>query len=171
MPPSSLRQILGAPPSTASPTDSVLVIIDAQNEYAKGQLAVKDVDESRAAIKGLLEKYRDAKGKVVHVQHQVPEGAPIFTPGTELFDEFEELTPKDGEARIVKHHPGAFSETNLKEVLEEFGLNKLVVTGYMVGNPPIGLNLKSVKMHPSGELMCAMRTGTRLRFYHGTTGG
>lgn len=31
----SFRQLLGVPPSTASPSDSTLIIIDAQNEYAE----------------------------------------------------------------------------------------------------------------------------------------
>lgn len=67
----SFRQIVGVPPSTASTTDSVLVIIDAQNEYAKGQLAVTNSATSRPAIKSLLDKYRAAGGHVVHVVHQV----------------------------------------------------------------------------------------------------
>merc|ERR1712000_694967 len=57
---SSFRSILGASPSKASTDDSVLLIIDAQNEYASGKLAVRDVDASRAKIASLLEKYRAA---------------------------------------------------------------------------------------------------------------
>jgi hypothetical protein len=45
----------------------------------------------------LLDKYRKDGGKVVHIVHKVPEGAPIFSPGTELAEEFEELRPKEGE--------------------------------------------------------------------------
>jgi hypothetical protein len=41
-----------------------------------------------------LEKYRKANGKIVHVLHQTPEGAPIFTPGTELAKEFEGVKAK-----------------------------------------------------------------------------
>lgn len=67
----SFRQIVGVPPSTASTKDSVLIIIDAQNEYANGHLTVKNVAESRKAIKTLLDKYRAAGGHVVHVVHDV----------------------------------------------------------------------------------------------------
>lgn len=55
----SFREIIGAAPSTASPKDSTLVIIDAQNEYAEGKLKVSNAPESRKAIAGLLKKYRD----------------------------------------------------------------------------------------------------------------
>ncbi|EHK98657.1 putative Uncharacterized isochorismatase family protein yddQ [Glarea lozoyensis 74030] len=91
------NDVLGAPRSSASTSDSVLVIIDAQNEYANGKLAVKNVEQSRKVIGSLLNKYRKANGKVVHVLHQVPDGAPVFTPGSDLAKEFDELKPKDGE--------------------------------------------------------------------------
>jgi nicotinamidase-related amidase len=94
------NDVLGAPRSTASTSDSVLIIIDAQNEYASGKLTVKNVEQSRKVIASLLEKYRKANGKVVHVLHQVPDGAPVFTPGSDLAKEFDELKPKDGEPVI-----------------------------------------------------------------------
>lgn len=54
--------IMGEPDSTASPKDSALIIIDAQNEYAWGKLKVSNVASSRNAIKQLLEKYRKEEG-------------------------------------------------------------------------------------------------------------
>lgn len=95
----SFRSIVGRPPSTASTQDSTLIIIDAQNEYAIGALKTEDIQSTRAAIAGLLEKYRQAGdvANIVHVVHRTPDGAPVFTPGTELAQEFEELTPKEGE--------------------------------------------------------------------------
>lgn len=133
--PSFKTDILGIPPSTASPKDSALVIIDAQNEYANGKLKVSNIATSRPAIAGLLEKYRSAKGKVIHIKHSVPDGAPVFTPGTELAEEFDELKPKDGEGVIEKKFPGAFAETSLKKDLDGFGLKKVVLVGYMVRSP------------------------------------
>jgi nicotinamidase-related amidase len=128
---SSFRQLLGVPPSTASPSDSVLIIIDAQNEYSSGKLAVTNAEASGKVIASLLEKYRSANGKVVHVLHKTPDGAPIFTPGTELAEEFSSLKAKDGEELIWKMHPGSFAETNLDEVLKKWEIKKLVLVGYM----------------------------------------
>ncbi|KAF4446836.1 putative amidases related to nicotinamidase [Fusarium austroafricanum] len=127
----SFRELVGVPPSTASPSDSVLIIIDAQNEYAEGMLQVANVTESRKAIASLLEKYRAANGSIVHVVHDTPEGAPVFTPGTKLAEEFEELKPKDGETLIHKNFPGSFTKTDLQEVLNKTGKKKVVLTGYM----------------------------------------
>lgn len=127
----SFRQLLGVPPSTASPSDSALLIIDAQNEYASGALAVTNAEASGKVIASLLEKYRAANGKVVHILHRTPEGTPIFTPGTALTEEFDALKAKDGEEVIWKMHPGSFAETPLDEVLKKWGVKKLVLTGYM----------------------------------------
>jgi nicotinamidase-related amidase len=127
----SFRQIIGVPPSTASPSDSALIIIDAQKEYASGSLKVTNAEASGKVIASLLEKYRAANGKFVHILHKTPEGAPIFTPDTPLADEFDVLKAKDGEKVIWKGHPGAFAETDLDKVLKGWGIKKVVLTGYM----------------------------------------
>ncbi|KAL3294809.1 isochorismatase hydrolase [Colletotrichum asianum] len=127
----SMRSMLGVPASTASTSDSVLVIIDAQNEYANGKLAVSGVDASRAKTVSLLENYRVAKAPIIHVVHEVPAGAPIFTPGTDLAEEFSELKPLEGESVVTKHFPGSFTGTNLEDLLKATGRNKVVLTGYM----------------------------------------
>jgi nicotinamidase-related amidase len=67
----SFRQLAGVPPSTASTTDSVLIIIDAQGEYATGHLKVTNTATSRPAIESLLKKYRAANGHIVHIVHEV----------------------------------------------------------------------------------------------------
>jgi len=131
----SFRELTGAPNLTASPVDSTLIIIDAQNEYAEGHLKTKEVESTRAAIASLLEKYRSAGtgSNLVHVVHSVPEGAPVFTPNTHLAEEFSELKPREGEKVIAKHFPGSFAETDLDEYLKGQGDKgkKVVLTGYM----------------------------------------
>ncbi|KAH7389262.1 Isochorismatase-like protein [Cadophora sp. MPI-SDFR-AT-0126] len=127
----TFRQLFGVPASTASPSDSVLVIIDAQNEYVSGALAVTNAEKSGKVIASLLEKYRAANGKIIHILYQTPEGAPIFTPGTTMAEEFPALKAIDGEEVIWKSHPGSFADTNLEEVLKGWGSKKLVLTGYM----------------------------------------
>ncbi|RMZ21972.1 hypothetical protein D0859_14005 [Hortaea werneckii] len=128
----SFREILGAPRSTASPNNSALVIIDAQNEYAEGKLKVSNAPETRKAIAALLKKYREVEGKVVHVVHDTPQGAPVFTPGSKLAEEYDELKPMEGEKVIRKIHPSAFADTELHTYLRGIGGLKVVLTGYMV---------------------------------------
>lgn len=138
--PPSFRQLIGVTPSTASPSDSTLVIIDAQNEYASGKLATVDVGTTRQNIANLLELYRakapsSVSGKnIVHVVHQTSAEAPVFTTDTELADEFSELKAKDGEKFITKNFPSAFASTDLEQYLgglpDEVG-KKVVLVGYM----------------------------------------
>ncbi|KAJ7760076.1 isochorismatase family hydrolase [Mycena maculata] len=134
MPAKSFRELVGAVPSTATTTDSVLVIIDAQNEYAEGALAVSSLATSRPAIAGLLQRYRAAGGAVAHVVHIVPSGAPVFMPDTPLAAEFAELQPPSGSSTefvVPKRFPGSFAETILQSEIEKTGLRKVVLVGYM----------------------------------------
>ncbi|KAJ7718242.1 isochorismatase hydrolase [Mycena metata] len=129
----TFRSLLGIPPSTAKTSDSILIIIDAQNEYASGALAMSEpvLASTRPVIVQLLEKYRASGGAIVHVVHIAPDGAPVFTPGTPLAEEFAELTPRDGEPVVEKRFPGAFADTSLQELVKATGLRKLVLVGYM----------------------------------------
>lgn len=131
----SFREIIGVPRSSASPQDSTLIIIDAQNEYATGALKTENVTETRKSIANLLTKYRQGgDGKnIVHVVHAVPEGAPVFTPNTPLAQEFEELTPKAGEKVVTKNFPSSFAQTDLHAYLQGLGDlgKKVVLVGYM----------------------------------------
>lgn len=134
----SFRDLAGIPPTVATPSDSVLIIIDAQNEYASGALAVRDVEQSRAAIASLLQRYRaSSNGHIAHVVHVVPDGTPVFTPGTALAEEFAELAPRSTaesggrEVVISKKFPGAFAETGLGDFVKSTGKTKVVLVGYM----------------------------------------
>ncbi|KAJ9664757.1 hypothetical protein H2198_000103 [Neophaeococcomyces mojaviensis] len=130
------RELLGIPSSIPSINSSTLVIIDAQNEYADGVLKTVQVEKTRKAISAVLEKYRQSShnGKnIVHIQHQTPQGAPVFSADTPLFDVFAELTPKQGEKVIAKNFPSSFAKTELDEYLKGLGEvgKQLVLVGYM----------------------------------------
>lgn len=103
--------------------------------YAYGNLKTENLASTRPAIARLLEKYR-ASGdgrNIVHVVHETPAGAAIFTSGTPLADEFEELQPKATEKLVVKKHPSSFAGTDLHEYLISLGAvgKRIVITGYM----------------------------------------
>nr|GAT43087.1 predicted protein [Mycena chlorophos] len=136
--PKSLNQITNTPqPRSLRASDSILIIIDAQNEYAYGELAISPpiLAASRPVIKALLERYRSAGAGIVHVVHDAPAGAPIFTPDTTLAKEFDELAPLPGDSEITVHKrwPGAFTETTLRSDLDKLapGQKNLVLVGYM----------------------------------------
>lgn len=130
----SQRQIAGARPITVSTDDSVLVVIDAQNEYADGLLKTTNIEATRSAIKRLVDQYRSRSAPIVHVLHQTPDGAPIFTANTALYDEFAEIQPPadtSSEKVVVKNYPGSFTGTDLEAHLTALGRKKVVLVGYM----------------------------------------
>ncbi|KAI9874025.1 MAG: hypothetical protein M1830_010289 [Pleopsidium flavum] len=97
----SFRTLIGAPPSTATPTDSTLIIIDAQNEYSQGLLKTVNVEKTSSAIKNLLERYREEGGEVVHVVHKTSQEAPVFTGGSVLEGEMEGVEARGDEKAHV----------------------------------------------------------------------
>lgn len=100
----------------------------------------------------------------MHVLHQVPDGAPIFTPGTDLAEEFEELRPKEGEKVVKKLHPSAFAETELDGLLKKDGVEgkKVVLVGYMVMFPPFFF-LLFLRIFEKNTNYVSSNIGTRLR--------
>ena len=84
----SFRSLVGQGPSKPNPKDSCLVIVDAQNEYDHGLLAISEVKSSRAVIGDVLKKYRDAGGDVVHVVHDTPLGAPVCYRSSSLLSDW-----------------------------------------------------------------------------------
>src|ERR1700734_1231133 len=126
----SFREIIGIPASKVSTSSSVLIIIDAQNEYAEGSLKLHNITPSRKIIHSLLQKYRSTSSPIIHILHSTPPGAPIFTPSTPLAAEFDELTPKEGERVIYKQAPSSFTGTNLDETLKRLGRKQIVLVGY-----------------------------------------
>ncbi|KAJ7155108.1 Isochorismatase-like protein [Mycena filopes] len=129
----TFNDIVGFPPTTANTSDSVLILIDPQNEYASGQLAIPEpvLTNTRAVIARLVEQYRAAGGAIVHVYHQTDDTCPVFTPGTLLAEELPEFAPRGGEPVVWKRWPGAFAESSLKEVVDATGLRKIVLVGWM----------------------------------------
>lgn len=59
----------------------------------------------------------------------------MFTPGTELAEEFPELQPTadsgSNEVVVGKKFPGSFADTPLDDIIKKTGLKKLVLVGYM----------------------------------------
>lgn len=142
--PNSFRQLLGLQPSTVSPSadgQSALLVIDTQNTYASGPLAIDQVETRQKAISSVVEKYRSAKAPIIWVQHTAGSGAPVFNPDNETFDFIGELRPNKGaenEHSIVKQAPSSFTGTSLQDMLKKTGSKQLVLTGYMASRVKLG---------------------------------
>lgn len=110
---------------------SMLVIIDAQEEYRTGQLPLPGVDVAVRSIRNLLKEARRKGVPVVHVLHEGTAGG-LFDPATKYFKSITGLEPRENEVVISKHFPNAFAETSLAAELKKLGKDRtLLFAGFM----------------------------------------
>ena len=114
------------------PRKTALLVIDVQNEYFDGQWPLPDGDVALYRIEQAIDASHKAQATVIYVQHEVlrPDRG-IFLRGTHGFELHPRLHPRPEDPQIVKSYPGAFTKTNLTEILHEHDIETLVISGYM----------------------------------------
>lgn len=108
--PLTLRAAFGAPYSTASVKDSVLILVDIQKEYASGPIAVPNFATSSVAIAALLARYRAEGGDLIHIQHKGNDypSAQIFRNRSGKETIWEGVAPAESEKLVIKEQASAF---------------------------------------------------------------
>lgn len=128
--PKTLMQMAGLEPRPHRLAGSAVIMIDAQNEYRSGALALPGVEAALAEGARLLAAAREAGALVIHVQHRGRPGG-LFDPETAAFAIAEPVAPLPGEIVVVKGLPNAFAGTELQERLREREVGALIVAGFM----------------------------------------
>jgi nicotinamidase-related amidase len=128
--PKTLLEMAGADPEPADLASATLVMIDIQNEYLQGPVAVTGATEAVANAAKLLAAAREAGAPVIHIAHQGQSGS-LFDRAAERGQIVQELAPRPGEQVIEKRLPNAFAGTSLHSVLSETGRNDIVLCGFM----------------------------------------
>ena len=105
-----------------------LVVIDMQVGCFGADTPRYDTDGVVARINELARAVRRAGGVVVFVQHDGPTGDP-FEPGAEGWELLSSLDRGAGDVVVHKTACDAFYRTDLSEVLEQHGANRLIFTG------------------------------------------
>ncbi|ACA15045.1 isochorismatase hydrolase [Methylobacterium sp. 4-46] len=131
--PRTLLQLAGATPTPARIARAVLVVIDAQGEYADGALPLDGFGPALAAVRALLAAAREAGAPVVHVAHRGRDGG-LFDRGGPGGAIVPEALPRPGEPVIEKTLPNAFAGTDLAARLRDLGRTDLVLAGFMTHN-------------------------------------
>jgi len=129
-PSTTLRELTGMPSQPASLASSALIMVDLQNTYTEGVMALEGVEPAIDRAAELLERARRAGIPIVHVQHDAGEGTPYDVKGHSgaIVDR---VAPREGEHSIVKNVPSSFVGTDLEEHLRSVGVENLVVAGFM----------------------------------------
>ena len=126
----TMFQLTGRGYAAANLSNASLLIIDAQNEYLSGPLALSGMDAATANIGLLLDAARKAKRPVIHIRHLGTVGG-MFDPQGERGDFIKGLEPQGDELIIEKRMPNAFNDTGLQKALENLGSLDVIVCGFM----------------------------------------
>jgi len=128
--PKTLLQLAGANLEPAKLDNACLILIDMQNEYLEGPIAVANADAAIAQAKNLLEKAREAGSPVIHVAHKGQAGS-LFDRAAKRGQIVDELAPMAGENIVEKGLPNAFAGTPLQDQISACGRNDLIICGFM----------------------------------------
>ena len=128
--PRTLLQMAGANGGCPPLSESVVVIIDAQNEYVSGKLPLTDIDKALDRIDELLGLARAAGAPIVHVVHRGRAGG-LFDPLGKMFQIHPQAAPAAGEKIIEKELPNAFAKTPLHLTLQATKRSSLILAGFM----------------------------------------
>lgn len=110
-----------------------VVVIDLQNEYLPtGKLPLNGIESAVANAAKVIADARSKNIPVIHVRHEFVHGEmPVFVPGSDGVQIQTAVAPEAGEPVVVKNYPNSFRDTNLKQLLDEQGVDELVVVGAM----------------------------------------
>ena len=128
--PTTLRALSGLPMEPVSLADSTLVLIDCQNTYTEGVMALEGVQAALDETAALLERARVAGIPVIHVQHDDGPGS-LYDISGHSGAIVDRVAPRDGEPVVVKNYPNSFVETDLDDRLKAIGAENVVIAGFM----------------------------------------
>lgn len=127
--PKTLLELAGRKPVPPKLADSILILIDIQNEYLDGPIALPGAKAAVHQAADLLARARKAGAKVIHVAHKGGTGS-LFDRDAHRGAIVDAVSPIAGEAVVEKPRPNSFSGTNLAEVVGAPGA-PLVMVGFM----------------------------------------
>lgn len=128
--PKTLLQLAGADLTPAKLADAALVLIDIQNEYLAGPLALPNADAAVANAKALLAKARAAKTSIFHIAHKGKAGGP-FDRDASRGAIVDAVAPQVDELVIEKGLPNSFAGTALNDALAATGKKNIILAGFM----------------------------------------
>lgn len=128
--PRTLLEMAGADLRPGALTQSAVIVIDAQNEYLDGKLALPGVKPALDALSTLLARARDAGTPIIHIAHKGRPGG-LFDREGHGGEIIGAVAPISGEPVIEKPLPNSFAQTTLDSELKALGRKSLILAGFM----------------------------------------
>ncbi|WP_437191567.1 isochorismatase family protein [Planctomicrobium sp. SH527] len=111
-----------------------IVVVDFQNDYFPGgRYALLGIEQASANAVRVVANARGSGGLVIHVRHEfISSDASFFVPGTDGVNIHTSVAPREVEPVILKNFPNSFLKTELKQVLDDNGIEEVVIVGAMI---------------------------------------
>lgn len=109
------------------------IVVDLQNEYLPtGKLELVGIDQAVTNAARVIAAARARGEPVIHIRHEFTDPSlPFFQPGTDGVQIMERVRPQDGESVVLKNHPNSFLGSELKQRLDERGIENVTIVGAM----------------------------------------
>jgi len=104
-----------------------LLIIDMQKMFYENETK-KMMDEASEYINAAVDFFRSKNYPIVWIQHSEPEDGLVA--GSDGFEWIPPLRPQVDDIHIVKTYGNAFTKTTLKAILDEKGVDTVILSGY-----------------------------------------
>lgn len=127
--PKTLLELAGRTPVPPKLAESILILIDIQNEYVEGPIALPSAQPAIARAADLLARARKAGARIVHVAHKGGKGG-LFDREAHRGAIVDAVAPIAGETVIEKPRPNSFSGTDLAAAVGAPGA-PLIMAGFM----------------------------------------
>jgi nicotinamidase-related amidase len=114
-------------------TQQALIVVDIQKDYfADGKWPLVGADAAADNAARIIKATRDAGHLVVYIRHEFTrDDAPFFTPGSEGAQLHPKIMNRADEPVVLKHFVNSLRETELKAILDQHGIDDLVIVGSM----------------------------------------
>ncbi|MCZ4553027.1 isochorismatase family protein [Gordonia rubripertincta] len=134
-----------------------LIVVDIQREYFEGPLEIQypPREESLANTVKAIAVARDNDVPVVVVQHQMPEGAPVFVEGGvgwSLHPDIEAVLDPAFK-RVHKVYGSVFAGTDVAEWLRANDLDTITIAGFMTNNCDLATAVEAEGLGFAAEIL------------------
>lgn len=139
------------------PSNRALIVVDVQNEYFDGVLQIQhpDRDETLANVVRAIDVANEQGLPVVLVQHELPEGAPVFAVGSHSWTVHPDVESRATDAwkRVTKDNSSVFAGTDVAEWLAGQGVDTISLVGYMTNNCDLATAVSAEELGLEAEIL------------------
>lgn len=115
-----------------------LIVVDVQQEYFEGPLEIQFPPRAKSFV-NIIDAIATANARdipVLVVQHQIPQGSPVFVEGTAGWSLLPGIERHIDPAskRVHKQHGSVFAGTDVSQWLHANNVDTVTIVGYMTNN-------------------------------------